>query len=111
MPVTRVVFFIKVTLALWLQYMICQFGVVDIARLEVLKNNSRVTSKLIFTVVANEQFYESFFIQPYQSDIAQRTLLSSSLILLGLALTAFLLRPMFLLERKGEGNLTSFRLE
>jgi len=57
-----------------------------------LKNNSRVTSKLIFTVVANEQFYESFFIQPYQADIAESNLFSSSLILIGLALTAFFLR-------------------
>jgi hypothetical protein len=52
--ITRCQMYFRIVSIFWLEYMICKFGVLDIAKIELLKNNFQESTYLILTIVASQ---------------------------------------------------------
>lgn len=65
----QIIFYIKATLVYILYYMVCQFGVVDIAKVEALQTNSRLCGSLLCAVIASQQIILALILERYIFEI------------------------------------------
>lgn len=61
----QMIFLFKATLVYILYYMVCQFGVVDIAKVEALSSNARLCGILLCAVIASQQIILALFLERY----------------------------------------------
>ena len=53
-------------------YEICWYGVIDLAKLEVLKNNRKIGANLYLTMLALQQLFQGAFMEPWLKYIAAK---------------------------------------
>ena len=61
----QVIYLAKSTFVFLLYFMICQLGVIDIAKIQVLLNNQRLSGSLLCLVIASQQVILALVFERY----------------------------------------------
>jgi hypothetical protein len=69
MIVFKYLFFFKATFVYLLYLMVCQFGIVDITKEEMLKQNFTLSGTLICLVIASQQIINALIFERYMKQI------------------------------------------
>lgn len=81
-------------------YMICWCGVIDVAKLEVLKNNRRMGANLYLTMLALQQVVQGIIFEPYIERIARSPWAWSSFAIIINSISLYNIRGLLKLEQQ-----------
>ncbi len=68
-------FVLKATFIYLLYFMVCQFGIVDVAKEETLKNNFRLGGSLLCLVIGSQQILNAIVLERYMHNVSFRFIL------------------------------------